>query len=134
MQSIFIDIDPIPCPRPRIVVRGRFPTAYYPKPYTEWKERAQDLIETALDAEVTATYYDVPLRLRIENVCVRPKTTKLAHPKPDVDNYAKSVMDALTKAGAWGDDCQVIELLVTKRWAVGEPAGIHIHIQPLDTP
>lgn len=32
----------------------------------------------------------------------------------DVDNMAGTVMDALTKAGVWGDDCQVTTLLVHK--------------------
>ena len=32
--------------------------------------------------------------------------------KPDIDNLAKAVMDALTDAGAWRDDCQIVELTI----------------------
>lgn len=34
--------------------------------------------------------------------------------KPDVDNVAKLVLDALSKAGAWDDDSQVTTLIVRK--------------------
>ena len=34
--------------------------------------------------------------------------------KPDADNVAKAVLDALS--GHWDDDCQVYELSVEKRW------------------
>lgn len=34
--------------------------------------------------------------------------------KPDVDNLAKLIMDAMTKAGYWQDDNQVCDLRVTK--------------------
>ncbi len=34
--------------------------------------------------------------------------------KPDVDNLAKLILDAMTKAGYWLDDNQVCDLRVTK--------------------
>ena len=40
---------------------------------------------------------------------VVPRTTK-----PDVDNLAKLILDAMTKAGYWHDDNQVCDLRVTK--------------------
>ncbi|EQB10397.1 hypothetical protein L284_17025 [Novosphingobium lindaniclasticum LE124] len=58
----------------------------------------------------------------------KPKTTKLAAPKPDVDNYAKGVLDAITKDGRfWSDDSQVVGLWVSKTWTEGAP-GIHVAI------
>jgi len=38
-----------------------------------------------------------------------PRTTK-----PDVDNLAKLILDAMTKAGYWHDDNQVCDLRITK--------------------
>ena len=40
---------------------------------------------------------------------VVPRTTK-----PDVDNLAKLILDAMTKAGYWYDDNQVCDLRITK--------------------
>lgn len=36
--------------------------------------------------------------------------------KPDADNLAKAVLDALTQAGWWVDDAQVARLIVNKRY------------------
>jgi len=131
-MRFFIGVSPIPCPRPRIAVRGRFASAYYPASYKNWKEAAEAAITRELDSDAfPGTFYDIPLIVRIDNVVERPKTTKKFCPKGDVDNYAKSVLDALTAAGAWGDDDQVVELVVTKRFAsAADPVGIHISIEP----
>lgn len=37
--------------------------------------------------------------------------------KPDCDNLAKAVLDALSDLGAWEDDRQVIRLTVCKEYA-----------------
>lgn len=50
--------------------------------------------------------------------------------KPDADNFAKAVMDALTVLGTWRDDSQVCDLRVTKNYAVTE-TGCGIQITPL---
>lgn len=48
--------------------------------------------------------------------------------KPDVDNLAKGVCDALNGL-AWNDDCQVAKLTVEK-WTAGDgdTAGVHVTI------
>lgn len=40
----------------------------------------------------------------------------------DTDNCAKSVLDALTKAGVWQEDKQTDELHVLKRYGLAAPA------------
>lgn len=127
-MEIILDLEPIPCPRPRIrVTRTKtgktFAHAYYDKKYVTWKDTAAELIGK-LDASPVAG----PVNVTIECAVKRPKTTKLSHPKPDVDNYAKAVMDALTAASVWDDDSQVIRLVVTKVWA--ETGSIRIAIYP----
>lgn len=56
--------------------------------------------------------------------------------KPDADNLAKAVMDALTVIGVWRDDDQVTDLIVRKRFtAPGSPSGCRIQIYELtETP
>lgn len=50
--------------------------------------------------------------------CRKPKTSKLSFPKPDIDNYEKTILDAITKAGnLWHDDTQVVRLTSMKQWA-----------------
>lgn len=38
--------------------------------------------------------------------------------KPDADNNAKLILDALTACGFWKDDCQVCDLFIRKRYGV----------------
>lgn len=53
--------------------------------------------------------------------------------KPDADNLAKAIMDALTGIHAWQDDDQVCELTVLKRWEIPhtEAPGCAIRISEL---
>lgn len=49
--------------------------------------------------------------------------------KPDADNLAKAVLDAMTRAGAWKDDSQVSSLRVMKYYGTaGERTGVMITI------
>lgn len=68
-----------------------------------------------LRVEVTA-YYMVPAS------CTRKRRADMLSgklrplKKPDADNVAKAVLDALNGV-AYKDDAQVVELLVTKQWS-----------------
>lgn len=44
--------------------------------------------------------------------------------KPDADNLAKAVMDAMSAAGVWQDDAQVSDLRVTKQY--GPRTGVNL--------
>ena len=63
-----------------------------------------------------------PIKLNIVCYVTRPKTTKLDYPKPDVDNYAKAILDSLN-GHVWEDDSQVISLTISKRWANDKHKG-----------
>lgn len=101
--------------------------AYYPKAYKDWVAAFTGHYDGTGEVFPTG-----PLRVAIECVAERPRTSKLAMPAPDVDNYAKAVLDGLTKCGIWTDDKQVQHLIVRKRWATSdEDVGIHITIEPV---
>jgi Holliday junction resolvase RusA-like endonuclease len=59
--------------------------------------------------------------------------------KPDIDNLAKAVLDAMTTIGWWHDDAQVASLRLEKFWAstAGNHVGVSIRLRtmnPLVTP
>lgn len=100
---------------------------YSPAEYKEWqKEAVRQLTEErefqALDILLG------PVTVGIIVTVPRPKTTKLPHPKPDVDNYAKAVLDAMTDAGIWANDSQVAFLVIQKEW--GDDASIALTVTP----
>lgn len=117
-RELTLPIEPIPCPRPRISRFG----AYYPTKYRKWKAQFAKLIQKAWrDGQLTC-----PVAIEIDIVCKRPAKTKLSTPRPDVDNYAKAVLDGCNQI-VWDDDTRVIYLRVTKRWAAkNEPGRIHL--------
>lgn len=49
--------------------------------------------------------------------------------RPDCDNYAKELIDAMTAVGFWEDDAQVVDLHIVKRYA--EQATIYIRWEEL---
>lgn len=133
--SFVLPIAPMPTPRPRarvIAVPGRRPLAsfYSPKEYKEWQKEALHALKLA---EAPRTPFEGPVSVSVTCLAERPKTTKLPAPKPDVDNYAKGVLDAVTQDGRfWLDDSQVCDLRVMKQWApLGAPGCIAIIIQEL---
>lgn len=72
-----------------------------------------------------------PTYVKIDCFLVKPKSTKksvlVPITKPDLDNCAKSLLDALNKF-AWMDDNQISRLEIKKRYAA--TPNISILIQP----
>ena len=104
-----IVIDPMPCPRPRV---GRF-GAYYPAKYSRWRNEFQRELGGVVGEGFEPT--DKPLDVMVFMFVRRPRTTKLAYPKPDIDNYEKAVLDACNGV-LWRDDSQIISLFGLKLW------------------
>jgi Holliday junction resolvase RusA-like endonuclease len=122
--KLSLGIDPVPAARPRISRWG----AYYPPSYTNFKKLAR--------VSVFNSWGDIPLegplRVHASFHARRPKKTKLAHPKPDVDNYLKGLLDACNGI-VWRDDCQIVEASVSKQWAEpGLPGHITLEVMPLE--
>jgi Holliday junction resolvase RusA-like endonuclease len=111
-------------PRPRAFTRGARAAVYDPGTAEGWKG---DVARAC--AELEGQRIHVPLSVTLTFYMPRPKghyrtngQLKPAAPvfmhtgKPDADNLAKAVLDALTNIGAWLDDDQVCELVIRKYW------------------
>ena len=140
MISFIVPGEPIAQPRHRIGAPrfgGGHARAYIPKehPIHTFKEAVALSAKIALQGKPPL---DEPLKLTIYFVLPRPKRLKKkghrlpAPVKPDLDNLAKGVKDAMTKAGVWTDDNLVVECLTTKEYAAaGEVAHTCVRVETL---
>lgn len=112
--------DPVPQPRPRVSTRGGFARAYVPKSHRVHAYRKAIQL-AAIDAGLRKTKDGV--EVVIDAVFARPKshlrkgglkTDAPKLPRPDVDNVAKSVLDAI--GPILGDDSQVRRIVVEKSY------------------
>lgn len=52
--------------------------------------------------------------------------------RPDVDKLQRALLDAMTSAGAYSDDSQVVHVSASKAWTdAGELPGALVSVQPL---
>jgi len=123
---IIVPGTPIAQPRQRHAVRAGHAVNYTPSkhPVNDFKAA----VKMAWRAGCTAAPHDGPVTLMLTFVLPRPgnmmwKTRPMPRvphtKKPDADNLAKSVKDALSGL-AWRDDSQVCELTVRKFVASGD--------------
>ena len=102
---------------------------YYPKSYNVFKADSAKALPGALMKAGLHKRLIGPLLVSVWLYVTRPKSTKLEFPKPDVDNYVKSVLDACNGL-AWEDDYQVAGLVVEKAWAKPSEEGfIQINVK-----
>jgi Holliday junction resolvase RusA-like endonuclease len=114
--------QPVPQPRPRVSTRGGFGRAYTPTKHPIHTYRhAIELVARASGKKITG-----PTALLVDAVFQRPPSHWRKHdlkpdappwPNADGDNVLKGVADALTDAGVWGDDDQVVYWSIRKRYA-----------------
>lgn len=101
-------------PRPRFSTVNGYPKAYTPKSAHQYEKQ----IATEYKHQ-NGVFCDGETAVRIDVFRAMPKSRPkklLQEPdvfKPDVDNIAKSVLDALNGV-AWKDDAQITELHVIK--------------------
>jgi len=110
--------NPVAQPRPRAfkIKTGKI-GVYDPKNAKEWKElvklqaikyRPPELLDQAISVWVNFSL------LRPKSA---PKKRKWPTKRPDLENLAKSIMDAL-KNVIYRDDSQIIDLYLTKRYCI----------------
>lgn len=120
--------------RPKFARRGNFVTAYTPEKTASYENLVKMAAHTAMNGRKQAA---VALRCtigvevippaswsqkkRMAAICgdLRPTT------KPDLDNVAKAILDAMNGI-VFEDDKQVVELVVTKRYAETARAVVEV--------
>lgn len=111
-------------PRARACVRGNRAGVYDPGTANDWKS---EIKMQARNKMIGHDLFTGPVELFVSCRMPRPKShfkrnilrenaPSWVEKKPDVDNFAKAVMDALTNAQVWSDDKQVARLIVEKRY------------------
>lgn len=118
--SIVVAGPPVGASRPRVTARGTF----MPRGHVAWERRAIEAALSAYHGPQPRPPLDEPVVVHVtawhhrpRRLCRRkdPRQAIRATCKPDVDNVAKLVLDALVKARVLVDDTRVAVLHV-ERW------------------
>jgi len=132
-----IEGKPVGKGRPRFKRMGNFVQTYTPTATADYEKLVRLRFQNA-----GGVITDKPVKVEVVALFAPPKSTRkrdriemlanriLPVKKPDCDNIAKIVLDALNKI-AYKDDAQVAELSVKKRYAAA--AKVFVHIEKIDT-
>lgn len=121
---------PIPQPRHRASFKGGFARMYIEKSHAihHWKnciariafEHIENMIEHCVKVDV----------LFVFKAKRKSEIGNFKSSKGDIDNYLKAALDALTDAGMWSDDSQVVQVSAAKMY--GATPYMEISITPVD--
>lgn len=125
LKEFEVPLEPVAKERPRFATRcGQVRT------YTSKKTRIfENTLFSLILPHCNAEPFEGPLKLTLEFHVTPPakKVRELPAVRPDIDNYIKSVCDALNPnkkegfSGMWRDDGQVVELVAKKVYASPQP-------------
>lgn len=110
------------------VVNGRAVMTEASAKVRPWRET---VVAEAVDVMNGRAPFDGAVEVLITFRMPKPKTVRrdLPHVKPDIDKLVRSTLDALTTAQVFGDDGQVTDLVVRKRYGI---PGADITVRPVD--
>lgn len=112
MADWIFPINPTAASRPRVSFKGGH--AYFAGPYAKFRTAMKELVPQVIGDDHSP--YEGDVIVTVEFIATRPKTTKLAAPRGDIDNYLKAIFDALNE-WAWVDDKQVVICHARKSWS-----------------
>jgi len=130
--ELFVEGVPAPQPRPRMCRNGH---VYNPKSADQWKNAINRAVVAMVGIESFPVFAEGPVYVKMLFMLPRPKAHKketFVSVRPDLDNYQKAVLDALTDSGIWADDGQVAQIFAEKSYhCVGGRIGMHLEIKEL---
>lgn len=136
-----LDIIPVAKGRPRFAKRGKFVTSYTPEKTKKYEQSVRECGETFCrlhgikkpleSALFVSIVFRLPTLKSDSKKVIEDKLTDTIKPvkKPDIDNLAKSVLDALNGT-IWKDDSQVVVLEVHKMYS--KQPGFTLEFMELD--
>jgi len=147
--TFYVAGHPAGQPRTKASRRGGFIRIYTPltvknkageskkHPCVTWKEQiagawlaaAPGWVKVQVPVMLTLCFNMPRPKSHFNSKGLKPMAPPFYSSKPDIDNLAKAVMDALTMCGAWEDDNQVVILKVTKQYVQGGESGCSINIR-----
>lgn len=102
-----------------------------------WRNAIVLAIRQQQESEQNIYKFTGPVRVVITFFIEKPKNPKWPYPAttPDLDKLCRGVMDSVTQAGLWTDDCLVVELVANEVWASPSTdsypvPGARIYIEP----
>jgi Holliday junction resolvase RusA-like endonuclease len=118
---------PIPKGRPRAYHAGEHIRMYTPATTADWERSIREQARVHRPAQLL----DGPLAIELTFYRLRPKSAPrritLPATRPDLDNLAKAVLDAL-RGVIYRDDAQIVDKLLRKRF--GDPPGVTVLVRP----
>jgi crossover junction endodeoxyribonuclease RusA len=141
-RKVSIDVRGMPHPQgsmrlhalPNGKTAARYPAAVY-----AWRAQVQQAVAQAEEPPIGGAVelrlgFDLPRPMghfgtgRNAGV-IRPAAPSWPTVMPDLDKLVRCVCDAITDAGLWKDDSQVVSLISAKRYA--SPPGVKITVTEL---
>ncbi len=114
-----VDGEPVAQPRHRIAARGRYAKAYIPRDHAihAWKWAIEEAAREEAQRIGWVPLKGVALAVSMVFLFERPRSNKTYWhtQRPDLDNLAKAVLDALHGI-AFLDDAVVDEMKLRKEW------------------
>lgn len=137
MLSFFVPGKPAPQGSKRYlgVKGGKGITVESSKAVAPWRADIRDGAEKAMAAGQAGYGAGDAVVVQLLFVMPRPvstpkRRTPAAVKRPDLDKLARAVLDALSSAGVWIDDSQVVELAASKRIAeIDQVSGCMITVK-----
>ena len=138
--SFFASGTPKGQPRPRAFVCGGKARVYDAGTAEGWKSAVAVAARDVLPAVPIAGPIAVEIQFSMPRPkshygakgAVKPAFESAQHTqKPDLDNLAKAVLDAMTVLRFWGDDAQIVEMTLGKAWSGLTNPGAWIHVRAL---
>ena len=123
MKMLEFVVDGVAIPQgSKTVFNGRAVDANAKK-LKPWRSEVTLAAKRAAEHAGTTFERDESVVVLIQVFFLRPKTSKRSNPnvKPDADKLARAILDGISDAGVWADDCQVIDLRIIKGYTVDTP-------------